>query len=796
MEGSDKEPVYGRALERNSMDFAMQRLAASAFLHHERGPGDEPDTHSTLNPTSQPRTPLAAATPERRALAAQLTRLTNRLRSTRSLLLEDDRRPPAEWYHLMRTLLDGFTQTGASTSFLTREVEDTLQICLHPAPSESIPGALSLEELRQAVRDRFERPLSVKADFGAAVRVQRLRPGGIPARPLVIFLGLGSGSYPRRPRRPSWWPKPSHKVPSTDGILLQRQAFAEAILAAESEVWLSWTARELNKGGELPPSSLVGELEDLLSLSDAAQEACRAPAGRHPWSETAPVSLDVAGWAARTQMAPPRSSSTEPDRGHRLPSWTVLGTRRHLGERPKSGPTVEALPVYQLVSELLSGAKTLQYKRLGVYLSEEEAPLPAREPMGASGLDRYALREECFVQLQAHLPRGASDEEREQALEAVLQRIMTQHQGVGDLALGPTAEGDIRNAASRVLQVVDASRTIYGTVERDVSFSWRSMPNSTGAQVELSCRVPMVFARTVGGAKARIHQWVAVSKSKQTIRQKAWIALCMARLSDQPAEGARIVVDGACEWLVPRCEPHWTFDLATFLDRQALWMGAEGAEFAARELERRVLLRTFALRSRIPLFKKTSMAAAEAAYRQSPTKTDSKALATKKRAVATKAASIRKWQDTVAAKKAGSKGRQNAETSLQKAINAHEVAETNLEALLRDLDAKRHKWLTQTAPMRARKAAANQWYTDFMPGEEDDPWNQRIFSDYDPILTLSDDPALHQDTQVVEASWRQSTTHQATFIEAAKLLWESLLSSHLTDGLLEACADMAPWRSE
>jgi len=375
LDGDDKAEVYGKASHTNSLGFGVERLALSAFVHHEAADGD-----TAVKLGERWLAPLPAASREREQLSGALGRLMGTLRTTRAELRDISPGTGRQWRSLLETIIERFTKTGATTAWLTRGVLEAIEPCIMDGDDLS----LDLEAVRRLLRSRFDLPISVKGDFGGVVRVQGLGPGAIPARPVVVFLGMNTGVYPHRVRQPEWRPDP----PGPSAIDRQRQAFADAILAAGSELWVTWTAREPKKGQEQPPSSLVQELEDLLYPSEKARKKWREPCGRHAWSPGAELGFSAALAAARAQVVRAKDAVLPPH---------TLGQEVLSPAKVADDGRARTLELEALVGSLVNPSKTYLYRRLGVYLTEESEELPEREPLDASGLSAYGLRVEALA---------------------------------------------------------------------------------------------------------------------------------------------------------------------------------------------------------------------------------------------------------------------------------------------------------------------------------------------------------------------------------------------------------------
>ena len=537
-DAADKQAVYGPpragiSLHPNSMAFAAQRLALSAFMHDESQSG----TAMVRLPEGALR-PLSLASRDRTQLAGAVDRLVGTLRSTCDDLRQNFDATAAGWNAELKAIVRRFSRTGATTAFLTDMVETAIDETI----SARDDVRLTLEGVRRLLRSRFDLPVSAKGDYGSVVRVQALRAGPVPYRPLVVFLGMSSGAWPRRPRRPEWW------LPSLgpSPLALQRKAFADALLSAGHSVWLSYCARELSKGQEQPPSALVQELEDLFGPDEATRKTWRSPLGRQAWSRQAAPSFDRAVQDARVVVerrdAP--ATGTLANAGDTAPADTAPVLPALGG--PDDG-SVQHLKTFSLVSNLLNPSQTFLYRRMGVYLSEAKEAVSEREPLESDGLSKYQIRTQAFEWLQ---DQGA-DLKNPADLKRCVEALVAAQQGTGALSLGSTPELDTEDCVREAADILATLQSLKGRLVRNVAYSVELL--HAGTRLKLSTSVPWVreLPAETGTGTRLLHVWPHMGSSLHRPRLQAWLGFWIARALGKPLDGAYIVSKKEIEWLIP-----------------------------------------------------------------------------------------------------------------------------------------------------------------------------------------------------------------------------------------------------
>ena len=373
-DGAERGEVYGIDAPVHSVDFGLQRMALSAFVHQELDPA-KGEVPTRWGHASALLFPTDVGGSEGMQASARLQIAFETLRTWHERLRSG---PAAEdsgtWPALLGELLDDLLQTGSSTQFLRQDVNEVLFEVLGEDPSPSATTVASL------LRERFDRGLKGDAKGLPGVQVMSLDEANALPAELVILMGLNSGAFPRRDDRPSWMPE-GDRPSRTDR---DQQAFTAAVLAAKREVWLTWTAREPRRGEEIPPSSLVEDLIDALGLGKDGRRNAVQPNGRHRWSVSAGETWGTSVVAAAAATS--RRGAIELE-----PRW---GKQAVPTQGDASGPPPRTMRLSDLRNALLNPSKTLLTKGLGVWLDNDERDLSDADPRElAAGLERWKLKD-------------------------------------------------------------------------------------------------------------------------------------------------------------------------------------------------------------------------------------------------------------------------------------------------------------------------------------------------------------------------------------------------------------------
>lgn len=569
-DAADRAQAGQPELAQNTLRFGLERMALGRLL-----PGDTLDDA----PGREPRVAMDLGSREQLARMGRLDRLLRDLRAAVSGLraTERDGLTPSGWRTRFNTLLEGFTEIPAAGAWQRRRLEDVLDELL---PRDDASGLLAPSAVRRLLIDGFALPQSVSPPNEGAITLAPLRPHGVlPAR-VVALVGMGLGAHPNAPLLPAWHPL-ARTEPADDPRAIAAAAFNAACAAATDRLWISWPAFEMQRGRELPTCAAVSALLDDTGLAPALEAAMKqtlqkgavverdaavARVHRHPWDAATASILDPDH--AQVHLVDP---SVRPAGANDTPQVPDP----YLEPLPDPDcPT--ALTVDDLVRALLNPSQVFLRDRLGIYLPEDDAPPPTREPLDVDTLGRYDVRVRL---LEAHRAAQAAH-----PADVVLTRL----RGEGKL---PIAAG----AASLV-----------GTQDRVVSAlldTWTTgAPAGDPGPVDISSTVAgVVLSTRVARSTRSAGDWTVEtlgvsSPTSPKARLRAWVTALLAA-----AHGDGQAVTAIAYGLASNKPLSYTVNNVTPLD-------------AATELPKLVAVWRKARTTPIDLFEETSgaIAAAEA----------------------------------------------------------------------------------------------------------------------------------------------------------------------------------------
>ncbi len=316
-------------------------------------------------------------------------------------------RPLAGWATALDAALDDLVTASPETAFRLRQVREAVAALgaggLDPA---RVVDSGAVHSALEGSFGELAGPLGQQT--GAVTFCTLLPERGVPHK-VVCLLGMDEGAWPRNPPALGFDPtvrKP--RVGDRDPRDEDRYLLLEALMAARDHLLVFYTGRDQRSREELPPAAPIGELIDVVEASFLAPPGWDEVRGwlvvehaLQPFSARnfVPGGLIEGGGPHRLRARP---WSFDPRLAH---SATVL--REGGGQLPVFWPqdtvleaTVdEAIELTDLVRFWSSPARWLVRQRLGLWLGEEHAAVPDREPVELDGLESWILQERLGTML-------------------------------------------------------------------------------------------------------------------------------------------------------------------------------------------------------------------------------------------------------------------------------------------------------------------------------------------------------------------------------------------------------------
>ena len=341
---------------------------------------------------------------------------------TETLALLRESRTPRDWMPVLTGLLDRFfaADDDADERLLHRlreALDGWLELCDAAALDEPLP----LVVVREHWLAQIESTGLAQRFFGGGVQFATLMPmRSIPFR-IVCLLGMNDGDYPRR-TEPRDFDLMTRDRRAGDRSRREddRYLFLEALLSARERLYVSWMGRRATDNAELPPSVVVGQLQEELARRFApVDEAVLQPLQPFSRQYFDPANLGFVTYDADWQ-----------------PADDATLRARVAGAGGAELALPESLPLIELQRFLRQPVEAFWRTRLGVRLDEPEEAVPEDEPFELDTLDEHRIGE-VFIdtwlregevlareraQRSGELPLGAAGEE---ALQRLANRAQT-----------------------------------------------------------------------------------------------------------------------------------------------------------------------------------------------------------------------------------------------------------------------------------------------------------------------------------------------------------------------------------
>jgi exodeoxyribonuclease V gamma subunit len=300
--------------------------------------------------------------------------------------------PWSSWRALLDDLLGAMIHADHDTAHELQQVREALRSISERVGRAGFDAPLSLAVVREQLERAF-RELRPSSGFlsGGVTFCEMVPMRSIPFR-IVCLLGMGDEAFPRI-RRPQSFDLVAQRRRIGDRSSRDddRYLFLEALLSARDRLIVTYPGQDVRSNVELPPSVVVGELLDQLSVGFVPPGGHASPTESAKWMRERLV--------LRHPLQPfsPRYFGADTD--DRLFSYAESwceGARVIVGDRIDVPPflpepvdpsePLEVLEIDALVDWLKRPTRHFLRHQLGVRLEEEDEALDDREPMTLTGL--------------------------------------------------------------------------------------------------------------------------------------------------------------------------------------------------------------------------------------------------------------------------------------------------------------------------------------------------------------------------------------------------------------------------
>ncbi|CDL33539.1 Exodeoxyribonuclease V gamma chain [Enterobacter hormaechei] len=319
-------------------------------------------------------------------LVGHLASLLMQLNRWRRALMQP--RPLEEWLPVCREMLNDFFLPDSETEAAMALIEKQWQAIVDEGVNSHYHEAVPLSLLRDELTQRLDQERISQRFLAGPVNICTLMPmRSIPFK-VVCLLGMNDGIYPRA-LPPlgfdlmSAQPKRGDRSRRDD----DRYLFLEALMSAQSRLYISYIGRSIQDNSERFPSVLVQELVDYIGQSHylPGDEACNCDESERR------VIAHITCHHSRMPFDPVNYVPDELQSYARewLPAAKKAGTPQTDFIQALEPRAIDTLTFEQLQRFWAHPVRAFFQQRLQVNFRSEESEIPDAEPFILDGLERF-----------------------------------------------------------------------------------------------------------------------------------------------------------------------------------------------------------------------------------------------------------------------------------------------------------------------------------------------------------------------------------------------------------------------
>lgn len=304
---------------------------------------------------------------------------------------------PLDWESTFTDLLSGFFNVEADDDrLLLGQLNTALSAWLADCELAVFAAKLPLSQARKGWQNKLSsNGLSQQLSFSGITFCTLMPMRALPFKQ-VFLLGMNDGAYPHETQimdfdlmRNAYLPGDRNRRDDDQYLLL------EALMSVRDSLHISWVGRDIKRGTEVVPCTLVGQLRDLVERcwqGDDGSSACDILTTTHPlaaFSKSYFVpSADAPATYAHEWLAlhQPLDAGTN----------TTLTTSTDVASN-----SVESLFDWQLAAILKAPIDIFFRDRLKVHFVEPQEAAADDEPFALNHLERWILRDDLLQSLLA-----------------------------------------------------------------------------------------------------------------------------------------------------------------------------------------------------------------------------------------------------------------------------------------------------------------------------------------------------------------------------------------------------------
>ena len=303
-------------------------------------------------------------------------------------------RPLEEWLPVCREMLNDFFLPDSETEAAMALIEKQWQAIVDEGVNSHYHEAVPLSLLRDELTQRLDQE-RISQRLAGPVNICTLMPmRSIPFK-VVCLLGMNDGIYPRALpplgfELMSAQPKRGDRSRRDD----DRYLFLEALMSAQSRLYISYIGRSIQDNSERFPSVLVQELVDYIGQSHylPGDEACNCDESERR------VIAHITCHHSRMPFDPVNYVPDELQSYARewLPAAKKAGTPQTDFIQALEPRAIDTLTFEQLQRFWAHPVRAFFQQRLQVNFRSEESEIPDAEPFILDGLERFKLNSQLL----------------------------------------------------------------------------------------------------------------------------------------------------------------------------------------------------------------------------------------------------------------------------------------------------------------------------------------------------------------------------------------------------------------
>lgn len=457
----------------NSWQFAINRM----LYGFAAGSGEQTPANGAATAFWQQLEPYAEVAGIEAQAAGALAELINTLQHYWQALAQSQ--SPEQWHQLLNAMLEQlFIPDNDAELLLLSRLRDALDEWLNSTNEAAFSATLRYNIVLDVWLSAVDEPNLQQRFMAGSVNFATLMPmRAIPFK-RICLLGMNDNDYPRVTQKADFDLMAQHYRPGDRSRREDdRYLFLEALLSAREQLYISWVGMSAQDNSELPPSVLVGQLQDHLNAGWGADCAANrtlshrlqpfaasyfsASEARYFSYAKEWLAVHKTGTAKATAIA--TTIATPLDSAAQSIALTPAVTQNmHL---PAALPVLSdftaeaAFTLADLTLLLREPAQLLARRRLGVFLTKVESSQTDTEAFSADGLAAWQIKEALMQSLlsaeavKAYTCTNAGSSPSEDELARHLEQRITRLRRRGHLPYKHGADTLLQQSKAAVLAI-------------------------------------------------------------------------------------------------------------------------------------------------------------------------------------------------------------------------------------------------------------------------------------------------------------------------------------------------------